>query len=168
MLAAIDLGSNSFHMVVARMEHGLPVVIDRIRENVRLASGLDSRRNISPEAMERALGCLRRFGERLRDVPASGVRAVGTNTIRKARNSREFLRQASTQLGHDIEVISGREEVLIYLGVAHSVDHDSDRRLVIDIGGGSTELIVGERFDPLERDSIQMGCALRRSFLMVC
>jgi exopolyphosphatase/guanosine-5'-triphosphate,3'-diphosphate pyrophosphatase len=159
VLAAVDLGSNSFHMIVARLDRGVPVVIDKIRENVRLASGLDAAKNLSPEAQERALDCLDRFGERLRDLPEDCVRVVGTNTLRKAKNRRQFLASARRALDHDIEVISGREEArLIYLGVAHSIDHDSARRLVVDIGGGSTELIVGERFDPLESDSMQMGC----------
>ena len=158
-LAAVDLGSNSFHMIVARLEHGLPVIIDRIRENVRIAAGLDTDKMISEDASKRALDCLQRFGERLRDLPEENVRAVGTNTLRKARNSRQFLLRARQVLGKDIEVISGREEArMIYLGVAHSVDNDPARRLVVDIGGGSTELIVGERFEPLERDSLQMGC----------
>ncbi|MEE2829126.1 MAG: exopolyphosphatase [Myxococcota bacterium] len=158
-LAALDLGSNSFHMLVARLEHGLPVIIDRIRENVRLAAGLDAEKNLSEDACIRAISALQRFGERLRDLPEENVRAVGTNTLRKAKNGREFLTRARRVLGKDIEVISGREEArMIYLGVAHSVDQSARRRLVVDIGGGSTELIVGERFDPLERDSVQMGC----------
>ena len=158
-LAAVDLGSNSFHMIVARLEHGLPVVIDKIRENIRLADGLDSNKNLTSDAQARALLCLQRFGERVRDLPENCVRVVGTNTLRKARNSREFLAEARRVLGKDIEVIPGREEArLIYLGVAHSIDRDAERRLVVDIGGGSTELIVGERFEPLERDSMQMGC----------
>jgi len=146
-------------MIVARLEHGLPVVIDKIRENISLASGLDADKNLTPEAQQRALACLQRFGERLRDLPEECVRVVGTNTLRKARNGRQFLSEARSVLGKDIEVISGREEArMIYLGVAHSIDHASERRLVVDIGGGSTELIVGERFEPLERDSMQMGC----------
>jgi exopolyphosphatase/guanosine-5'-triphosphate,3'-diphosphate pyrophosphatase len=161
MLAAIDLGSNSFHMVVARLEHGLPVVVDRIREHVQLGAGLDDGKRITQDAWEIALACIARFGERVADLPADNVRAVGTNTLRKARNGRAFLEAARKALGHDIEVISGREEArLIYLGVAHAVDHarSQGRRLVVDIGGGSTELIVGERFEPVQRDSVQMGC----------
>ncbi len=160
MLAAIDLGSNSFHMVVARLEHGVPVVVDRIREHVVLAAGLDSDKRITRDAQDRALACLARLGERVRDLPEENVRAVGTNTLRKARNARSFLAAARAALGHDIEIISGREEArLIYLGVAHAIDPpDLGRRLVVDIGGGSTELIVGERFEPLQRDSVQMGC----------
>ncbi len=161
-LAAVDLGSNSFHMVVARLEHGLPVVVDRIREQVRLAEGLGGpNKNIGPEPWARAIECLGRFGERVAMLPAGSVRAVGTNTLRKAHNARRFLAAARRALGHDIEIVSGREEArLIFLGVAHAVDQDAEaaRRLVVDIGGGSTELIVGDRFTPLERDSVQMGC----------
>ena len=165
MLAAIDLGSNSFHMVVARLEHGVPVVVDRIREHVRMAAGLDADKQISPYAWASAIECLARFGERLADFRPEKVRAVGTNTLRKARNARAFLDAARDALGHDIEVIKGREEArLIYLGVAHAVDQGSERgrRLVVDIGGGSTELIVGERFEPVQRDSVQMGCVSYR------
>lgn len=165
MLAAIDLGSNSFHMVVARLEHGVPVVVDRIREHVQLAGGLDADKRITSYAWTSAMECLARFSERVANLPAENVRAVGTNTLRKARNARAFLDAARTVLGHDIEVIGGREEArLIYLGVAHSVDQarDRGRRLVVDIGGGSTELIVGERFEPVQRDSVQMGCVSYR------
>lgn len=161
-LAAIDLGSNSFHMVVARLEHGLPVVVDRIREQVQLAAGLAGpNKRIGEEPWARALDCLGRFKERVAALPAGNVRAVGTNALRKAHNAREFVEAARVALGHDIEVVSGREEArLIFLGVSHAVGQEAAgaRRLVIDIGGGSTELIVGDRFTPLERDSVQMGC----------
>ena len=158
-LAAIDLGSNSFHMIVANMVDGNIVVVDRIRDSVRLAAGLDKHRNISPEASDRALACLRRFGERIQGLPDEAVSAVGTNTLRKAKNSNDFLIAAHDALGYDIETITGLEEArLIYLGVAHSMAGAEGRRLVVDIGGGSTELIVGEKFDTLYRESLYMGC----------
>jgi len=120
VIAGVDLGSNSFHMVVARVVGGRIHVIDRMREVVRLAAGLDERRQLRPEARTRALACLKRFGQRLRGMPAESVLAVGTNTFRQARKMRPFLLQAERALGHDIEVLPGREEArLIYLGVAH-------------------------------------------------
>ena len=158
-LAAVDLGSNSFHMVVARQHEGELRLIDRVRERVQLAAGLDGEQNLTEEAQERALACLTRMGERLRDLQPQRVRAVGTNTLRKARNSRSFLQRAEEALGQPIEIIGGHEEArLIYLGVAHGAADDDGRRLVIDIGGGSTECILGERFDVLEADSLHMGC----------
>lgn len=159
-VAAVDLGSNSFHMVVARTtpDGGLEIV-DKIRERVALGAGLDSAKRITPLAWERALACLSRFGERLEGLPRGAVRAVGTNTLRRARDSQEFLREAAEALGHGIEVVPGAEEArIIYLGVARSFEGDDARRLVVDIGGGSTELIVGEGLDALDRDSVQMGC----------
>ncbi len=158
-VAAVDLGSNSFHMVVARVEGAEPKVVDRLRERVRLAEGLDASQELTPEAIERALSCLSRFGERLRSLPQGAVRAAGTNTLRRARNAAGFLERAQRALGHPIEVIAGREEArLIYLGVSHSVAHEPGRRLVIDIGGGSTECILGEGFDPMATESLFMGC----------
>jgi exopolyphosphatase / guanosine-5'-triphosphate,3'-diphosphate pyrophosphatase len=159
MVAGVDLGSNSFHMIVARVDAEQLVLVDRMRERVRLASGLDAERNLSSEAMERALGCLRRFGERVRELPLGTVRAAGTNTLRQARNSAVFLEQARQALGHPIEIIAGREEArLIYLGVSHSVANEPGNRLVIDIGGGSTECILGEGFEPIATESLFMGC----------
>lgn len=156
--AAIDLGSNSFHMIVAREVDGHLQVRDRLREMVRLAGGLDTRGNLDEAAREHALACLRRFGQRLGDFPPGTVRAVGTNTLRKA-NCAGFLRLAEEALGHPIEVISGVEEArLIYLGVAHGLPDSDANRLVVDIGGGSTELILGRRFEPLELESLYMGC----------
>jgi exopolyphosphatase/guanosine-5'-triphosphate,3'-diphosphate pyrophosphatase len=157
-LAAVDLGSNSFHLLVAREVGGQIQVVDRVRERVALAEGLDSKGNVDAASQERALACLRRMGERLRDLPEGAVRAVGTNSMRRARNSREFLPGWEAALGHPIEVISGREEArLVYLGVAFDVAAPG-RRLVVDIGGGSTECIVGERFEIVESDSLYMGC----------
>ncbi len=158
-LAAIDLGSNSFHMIIANVVDGNIVVVDRIRDSVRLAAGLDENRNITAEARERALECLRQFGQRLQGLPPDAVSAVGTNTLRKAKNSNEFLKAAHQALGYEIETITGLEEArLIYLGVAHSMAGAEGRRLVVDIGGGSTELIVGEKFSTLYRESLYMGC----------
>ena len=158
VLAAVDLGSNSFHMIVARMEDGQLHIIDRLREMVILANGLDEHKRLTPEAQQRALACLRRFGQRLRGMPPGSVRAVGTNTLRKARNGERFRESAEQALGHPIEVIAGREEArLIYLGVAHAREGDEGQRLVLDIGGGSTEVIVGNGFDTVHRDSLFMG-----------
>jgi exopolyphosphatase/guanosine-5'-triphosphate,3'-diphosphate pyrophosphatase len=157
--AAIDLGSNSFHMVIARIADEELQIVDRIKESVRLASGLDDRNRLDTASQERALGCLERFRQRIERLPASNVRAVGTNTLRKAKNGASFLDRARAVLGSSIEVIPGREEArLIYLGVAHATADDAGRRLVVDIGGGSTECIIGERFEPLETDSLYMGC----------
>jgi len=159
MVAAVDLGSNSFHMVVARMVGGQPHVLDRMRERVVLAAGMNKQKRLSGEIQEKALAVLRRFGQRLADMPPGSVRAVGTNALRQATNARGFLLRARRVLGHPIEVIPGREEArLIYLGVAHSLADDAGRRLVIDIGGGSTECILGERLDPVTTDSLYMGC----------
>ncbi|MCB1748471.1 MAG: exopolyphosphatase [Gammaproteobacteria bacterium] len=158
-LAAVDLGSNSFHMIVARAhDHGFRVV-DRMRQAVRLAAGLDADNIISDKAMARALECLEQFGERVRELPRGAVRVVGTNTLRKARNSWEFITRAELALGHPIDVISGYEEArLIYLGVSHGLEDESEQRLVMDIGGGSTEFILGRHFDPLYMESLHMGC----------
>jgi exopolyphosphatase / guanosine-5'-triphosphate,3'-diphosphate pyrophosphatase len=157
-LVAVDLGSNSFHMVIARLTGGQLTIIDRMRERVQLAAGLDERSNLAADAIERGIDCVRRFGERLQAIDGVQVRAVGTNTLRKARNARAFLERASSALGHPVEVISGREEArLIYLGVAHTLG-SVGRRLVVDIGGGSTELIIGEGFDTRRAESLHMGC----------
>ncbi len=158
-MAAVDLGSNSFHMVVARLRHGQFKIIDRIREMVRLASGLDDSGGLSERVEARALDCLGRFGERLRDMHAHQVRVVGTNTLRLARRAKGFLNAAELTLGRPVEVISGIEEArLIYLGVSHHVPMAEDQMLVIDIGGGSTELIIGEGCEPRYLESLFIGC----------
>ena len=168
MLAALDLGSNSFHMVVAQRVLGQLRVVDRLRETVRMAEGLDGFGGMSAEAQERALACLSRFGQRIADIPPQHVRAVATNTVRQLRMPGQFLVPAEAALGHAIEVISGREEArLVYLGVAHAQPpKDGQLRLVIDIGGGSTECIIGRGMQPLERESLQAGCiaSTRRFF----
>jgi exopolyphosphatase/guanosine-5'-triphosphate,3'-diphosphate pyrophosphatase len=158
-VAAVDLGSNSFHMIVARIQDGHLQVIDRLKEMVRLGEGLKGDGDLAPEVAERALACLERFGQRLRGMPGDSVRAVGTNTLRQLRPGSTFVARAEAALGHSIDVIAGREEArLIYLGVAHGLAAGTERRLVVDIGGGSTELIVGERFTPGLRESLHMGC----------
>lgn len=158
-LAALDLGSNSFHLVVADYRKGRIAIVDKIKEMVRLADGLNESGEISNEAMERAIDCLTRFGQRLRSIPAAQVRVVGTNTLRKAKNSDKFLKRARRALEHKIEIISGHEEArMIFMGVSRALDDSHKRRLVIDIGGGSTELILGRRFKPTVMDSLHMGC----------
>jgi exopolyphosphatase/guanosine-5'-triphosphate,3'-diphosphate pyrophosphatase len=158
-IAAVDLGSNSFHLVVARVVGGLPQVVDRLRERVALGAGLDKHGALTDDVQERALAAIERFGQRLKTLGTADVRAVGTNALRQATNAREFLKRARSLLGHPIEVISGHEEArLIYQGVAHDLEGDRERRLVIDIGGGSTECIVGEGFTTLHMDSLYMGC----------
>ena len=158
-IAAVDLGSNSFHMVVAETSAGRFKIVDRMRTMVRLAAGLGSDNQIADHAIERALGCLQQFAERLRDLEDGSVRVVGTNTLRRARNGSEFQARAESILGFPIDVVSGREEArLIYLGVSHGLEDESDFRLVIDIGGGSTELILGRHFDPSIMESLHMGC----------
>lgn len=158
-LAAVDLGSNSFHMVIARVDHGGVQIVDRIREPVRLAAGLDENGRLSDEAEARATTCLEIFGQRLRDFGAEQVRAVGTNTLRRVRKSHRVIHDMSEALGHNIEIITGREEArLIYLGVSHGIAGAPARRLVVDIGGGSTELIIGDAFEPVSVHSMFMGC----------
>src|SRR6202522_540538 len=159
VLAAVDLGSNSFHMVVARHSHGQLVILDRLREMVRLAAGLDGSGRLDEAATERALRCLERFGQRLRAMHADSVRVVGTNALRCAKRKRWFLERARAALGHPIEIISGLEEArLIYSGVVHTSPMSPDKRLVIDIGGGSTEVVIGEAFNPLLLESLSVGC----------
>lgn len=158
-VAAVDLGSNSFHMIVAKVDNGNFQVVDRLREMVRLGAGLQDNKELTPETEARALDCLERFGQRLKSLPHGSVRAVGTSALRQVRNSTRFLAEAEAVLGHPIEIIAGREEArLVYLGVAHGLAAGNERRLVIDIGGGSTELIVGDGFQPRRTESIHMGC----------
>ncbi|MGH8530148.1 MAG: exopolyphosphatase, partial [Nevskiales bacterium] len=159
-VAAVDLGSNSFHMIVAREdEGGALLVVDRLREPVRLADRLGETKRIHPEAQQRALECLARFGQRLRDFPSERVRAVGTNTLRRAHDADLFLAAAERELGHSIEVISGIEEArLIYSGVASGLGPERERRLVMDIGGGSTEVIAGKLAEPKLMESLNVGC----------
>ncbi len=158
-IAAIDLGSNSFHVVLAKAEHGEIRILERLGEKVQLAAGIDEQRLLSEEAMQRGLDCLSRFAQLVQRLPQGAVRVVGTNALREARNRADFIRRADALLGHRVEVISGREEArLIYLGVSHTIADTPGKRLVADIGGGSTEFIIGQRFEPLLRESLQMGC----------
>ncbi|WP_051227298.1 exopolyphosphatase [Oceanospirillum beijerinckii] len=158
-LAAIDLGSNSFHLIVSRMAHGETRTLERLGEKVQLGAGLDEESNLTEEAQERALNCLRRFAPFLQGIEHDNLRIVGTNALREAENAQEFLDKAEEILGHPLEVISGREEArLIYVGAAQTLATQKGRRLVVDIGGGSTEFIIGEGYDPLALESLHMGC----------
>ncbi len=158
-IAAVDLGSNSFHVIIARLEGDEPQLIDRLRVQVRLAEGLNETRMIGEHVQERALDSLRQFGQRLAGFLPENVRVVGTNALRSAHNAREFLERAEQALGYSIDIISGIEEArLIYNGVARAIAIDDDNRLVIDIGGGSTELIIGRGLEPLMMESLYAGC----------
>ncbi len=166
LYAAIDLGSNSFHMLVVRHIDGSVQTMAKIKRKVRLAAGLDDNNALSLEAMQRGWDCLSLFAERLQDIPAQNIRIVGTATLRTATNVDVFLTKANQILGHDIEVISGEEEAAtIYKGVAHT-SGGSGRRLVVDIGGASTELIIGKGFEAKALTSLKMGCVtwLERHF----
>jgi exopolyphosphatase/guanosine-5'-triphosphate,3'-diphosphate pyrophosphatase len=157
-VAAVDLGSNSFRLQVSRVEGDQLYPLDSLKDTVRLAAGLTPEKYLSQDAVDRALACLGRFGERLRGLPHDAVRAVGTNTFRVARNP-DFLQQAEAALGFPIDIIAGREEArLIYLGVSHSLPASNQKRLVIDIGGGSTEFIIGSGYKPQQMESLYMGC----------
>jgi exopolyphosphatase/guanosine-5'-triphosphate,3'-diphosphate pyrophosphatase len=158
-LAAVDLGSNSFHLQVARVVGEQIFPLDGLREPIRLGAGLGEDKTLDEPTQVRAIDCLMRFGERLRGLPKGAVRAVGTNTLRVAKNAKAFLRQAQGALGVPVDIIAGREEArLIYLGVAHSLPMTRERRLVVDIGGGSTEFIIGSGLKPLRLESLYMGC----------
>lgn len=159
LVAALDLGSNSFHLVVARVEGEHISFLDRVKETVRLAEGLLPDGTLDEGVQQRALTSLRKLGQRLSGLDQESVRVVGTNTLRAAKNSREFLARAEQALGFPIHVISGQEEArLIYLGVTHHLRQEEESRLVIDIGGGSTEIILGRGQRPLSMESLHMGC----------
>lgn len=159
ILAAVDMGSNSFRLQVARVEGEQLYMLDGLREPVRLAAGLNAENNLDEAAQQRALAALGRFAERLRDLPPGAVRAVGTNSLRVAGNAAEFIVKAEKVLGFPIEVIAGREEArLIYVGVAHGLPQTDEHLLVMDIGGGSTEFIIGHGLTPLKLESLYMGC----------
>ncbi len=158
-VAAIDLGSNSFHMIICNLTDGKLQTIDRLKEMVRLAEGLDEEGYLDPIVQKRALECLERFGQRIRNFPPDQVSIVGTNTLRTAKNARQFIVSAEQALGHPIHIISGIEEArLIYQGVANSLGSHANKRLVMDIGGGSTEYIIGQNDVPLNKESLHMGC----------
>lgn len=158
-IAAVDLGSNSFRLQVARVVEDQIYPLDSLKETVRLGAGLSTDKILDESSQQRALACLKLFGERLRGLPTHAVRVVGTNTLRVAKNSADFLYKAEQALGFPIEIIAGREEArLIYLGVSHSLPVSRSRRLVVDIGGGSTECIIGEGYEPQQMESLYMGC----------
>lgn len=157
-LAAIDLGSNSFHLTIVKIEHGEMRTVEALAEKVQLGAGLENDM-LSEEAIQRGLDCLSRFAQLLESVGPERVRVVGTHALRLAKNRRAFTVPAKRILGSRVDVIYGLEEArLVYLGVAHSLADDAQSRLVIDIGGGSTECIVGQRFEPQFLESLQMGC----------
>ncbi|APW40726.1 exopolyphosphatase [Rhodoferax koreense] len=158
LLAALDLGSNSFRLEIGRLDHGHIQRTEYLKETVRQGNGLDEARNLTPEAMQRGWDCLARFGERLAGFERRQVRAVATQTLREARNRDEFLSRANTVLGFPIDVIPGREEArLIYQGVARLLPQSDERRLVLDIGGRSTEMILGEGFEARTMESFRVG-----------
>jgi exopolyphosphatase/guanosine-5'-triphosphate,3'-diphosphate pyrophosphatase len=158
-IAAVDLGSNSFRLQLARVVDGRLVFHDSLREAVLLGAGLDKNNHLDSEAQRRAIDCLKRFGERLRGLPPQAVRAVATNTFRAAKNSSQLLKEAQTALGFPIEIISGLEEArMIFIGVSHSLPAVTYKRLVVDIGGGSTEFVIGQGFEPMTMESLYMGC----------
>ncbi|HMN57697.1 MAG TPA: Ppx/GppA phosphatase family protein [Ottowia sp.] len=158
LLAAVDLGSNSFRLEIGRLDHGQIQRVEYLKETVRQGAGLDDERQLTPEAMQRGWDCLARFGERLAGFARPQVRAVATQTLREARNREAFIAHGSALLGFPIEVVSGLEEArLIYKGVARMLPQSDERRLVVDIGGRSTELIVGQRFTPAAAASCRVG-----------
>lgn len=158
-IATIDLGSNSFHMLLAKVDDDKVRVIEQLGEKVQLAAGINEDLQLDEASMERGYECLKRFAQFISDMPSDCVRVVGTNALREARNRKVFIKQAEEILKHPIEIISGREEArLIYLGAAHSLRSSKEKRLVIDIGGGSTEIIIGKDLDTLLLESLQMGC----------
>ncbi|MFT5117075.1 MAG: exopolyphosphatase/guanosine-5'-triphosphate,3'-diphosphate pyrophosphatase [Kiritimatiellia bacterium] len=157
--AAIDLGSNSFQLLVVKLNDGVIETIDRVKEMVQIARGLSSNNQLSADAQKRALHCLRCFHERIRDIPAAQVRIAGTKALRSASNAHAFLKQAESALGHSIDIISGYEEArLVYLGVSHDISPDKGRSLVIDIGGASTEFIIGLQQQTQQLESLSIGC----------
>ena len=158
-LGAVDLGSNSFHLAVGRVVDDQIYPLDSLKETIRLGAGIGPDRNLDAETQERALAALKRFSERLAGMPKETVRVVGTNALRVAKNAPPFLRRAQSTLGFPIEVISGREEArLIYVGVVHSLPLANHNRLVVDVGGGSTEFIVGHKLSAKAMESLYMGC----------
>lgn len=157
--AAIDLGSNSFHMLIVKVNDGVLETVDRVKEMVQIARGLKRSGSLSEEAQARAIHCLSCFQERIRDIPADQVRAVGTKALRSASNSDIFIREAEDALGHSIDIVSGYEEArLVYLGVAHDISADKGNPLIIDIGGGSTEFIIADKQQPRLLESLSIGC----------
>jgi len=159
-VAAVDLGSNSFHMIIASLEdNGSLKVIDKIKEMVRLGAGLNSKKRLDEETQQRALDCLSRFSQRLQNIHKKDIRIAGTNTLRIAKNSHEFIKKAKKILNHKVDIISGVEEArLIYHGAVYSLAELGNKRLVVDIGGGSTEIIIGKNNKPIKLESLEIGC----------
>ncbi|MDB5928630.1 MAG: Ppx/GppA phosphatase [Polaromonas sp.] len=158
LLAAVDLGSNSFRLEIGRFDHGRIHRIEYLKETVRQGNGLDADRNLTQDAMQRGWDCLARFGERLAGFEKSQVRAVATQTLREALNRDEFIQHGQKVLGFPIDVIAGREEArLIYQGVAHLLQQSDERRLVVDIGGRSTEMILGQGLQTRQLESYRVG-----------
>ena len=160
LLATVDLGSNSFRLLIGKIdESGAITTIDQIKETVRLAGGLDDKGYLSKDSQEFALDVLSRFSERLQGFEKSQVRVVATSTLRVAANANDFIALGNKKLGFKIEVISGNEEArLIYIGAVHSLEYTLDKRLIVDIGGGSTEFVIGSGYEPLIMESVTMGC----------
>ncbi len=157
--AVADLGSNTFHLMIAEVDGTKFTVIDKIRYPVKLAEGFDDQKNLTEEAIQRGLDIIEMYGQRLKDFHPRFVKIVGTNALRRARNSRDFVSRATEIVGYSVEVISGYEEArLIYLGVARSIELDGQNRLLIDIGGGSSELVIGRDFDSIDMESLDIGC----------
>lgn len=159
LYAGVDLGSNSFHLVVSRLEHGELRQLDQLKEMVRLAGGVDSKGHLSVEVEERALACLARFSERIRGIPESHIRAVGTQTFRRLKHAERFHAAAESSLGCAIDVISGREEArLVYRGVWQGMSNQAIPKLILDVGGGSTEIVTGQGEQPTLTESLPIGC----------
>lgn len=159
VLATVDMGSNSFRLQISRVVDDQLYTLDSLKETVRLGGGLQADKTLDDETLARALGCMARFGERLRGLDPKQVRVVGTNTLRVAKNAAAFITEAERLLGFPIEIIAGREEArLIYLGAAHTLPATKERRLVVDIGGGSTEFIIGSQYKAHVTESLPLGC----------
>lgn len=166
-LVVIDLGSNSFHLQLARKFHSDIRLVETLGEKVQLAAGLDKNGNLTKVAQLKALECLSRFEPFLRGVDLENIRVVGTNALREAKNSKEFIQLAANILKVSVEIISGREEArLIYLGMAHTIPTTTAKRLIIDIGGGSTEFALGQAFQTILLESLQMGCVSYKTNFM--
>ena len=158
-LAVVDLGSNSFRLEIGRVEGDQIYRLDTWRETLRIGAAIDTGGRLTPEARKATLACLARFAERLRGLHPSAVRVVATNTFRVATNAAKFLPRAERVLGYPIDVITGHEEArLIYMGVAHVLPPSDEPRLVIDIGGGSTEFVIGRGLAPERLESLKIGC----------
>ena len=156
---ALDLGSNSFHLIIAEESHGRIKILDRQKETIRLAEGITKIKKRSPNRLKTVLACLMRFAERLQTIELKNIRAVGTSAFRRAPNSRHFFQKAEKILGKPVEVVSGHEEArLIYKGACSKFKSAKEPSLVIDIGGGSTEIIFGENLTPTTLTSVNIGC----------